>query len=315
MKILNDVELLNLQQERNRLNEEAIAESAAIEDRIIKEQEDARLNEYLEASKFQTNASKLSNLRRSVKSELLEAALDTIFDKCFANTNYNNTEEDNNFNSAIVANFVDGEGVDDLLESYSTKTEFLSDLAKAVNEAADEAMEGVDPDNVDNAAIDSEPKEDLVTYIKGDENIDDISDVIRSNVSRATEDFVQKNINDKYDIKDIMTNTKEKIDAVKTDDEEVDEEIKQEHTMMAKKAIKALNKRPHSIFEQMVINMTEAVLSNDELRKSFTTEAGKLNMNKIIKRTTSYYTFLEMANTLKLTDVNEEYIREAVSLK
>jgi len=297
------------------LAESSIAEKENLKEKEKRILEDARYQAYLNDNRGINNAKKYSAKRTEIKTEFLEAALDTIFDKCFGNTNFDNTDEDNAFNQSIINNYVCNEGVDELLDRFKYKTKFLSELSLIVKEAGEEASQDLDIDSAETYVVDPTLKADLIDNIKGDETVDDITDTIRFKVSRATEDFVQKNVVDKIDIKDIMYNTKEKLDSVKTGDDTLDEEIKQEQTIAAKKSIRKISQRPHSIYEQMVINMTEAILCNDELKESFTLESGKLDMDKIIKRSTSCYTFLEMVNTLKLNKVDDKYIQEALNIK
>lgn len=321
MKNLTDMQLLELYKSNREAEEQAVKEAAAQQERERNAYDKTRLDAYLESNKLVSRSAKYSKLRTSIKTELLEAALNTIFDDCFGNTSFDNSAEDNAFNQTIISNFVSDEGPDNLLDGFSERTEFLSALAKVIREDVKDAMEDIDPtsnaddEEIDGYVLDPEMKNNLVNNIQGDEDLEDVIDVIRFKVSRATEDFIQKNIVDKLNIKDIMYTTKEKLDAVKNGDDVLDDEITQEHTMIAKRAIKEVSKRPHSIFEQMVINLTEQVISNEDIRKVFTLESGKLDMDKIVKRATSYYTFLEMANTLNLINVNEEYIQEAIAMK
>lgn len=302
-------------------NNRALTESAVIEEAAKKEKD--RLDSNDEKLKFfrlnnkETKAVKRAKLKKRIKTELLESALNTIFDDCFGNTDCNNTDQDDAFDSAIISNFINDEGIDELLDRFSESTLFLSNLALVIREAADEAME--DFDNMEDAetdtyVVDPELKEDIIDGIEGDEDLEDITDAIRFKVSRATEDFVQKNIVDKLNIKDIMYTTKERLDAIKNGDDVLDSEIAQEATMAAKRAIKEVAKRPHSVFEQMVINMTEKVLSNEQLKEAFTLEAGQLDMEKIVKRSTSYYTFLEMVETMRMRKVDEAYLKEALEM-
>lgn len=304
-------------------------ENTVIEDANQKEKERIASNEAIlkirrESCAKETKSIKHAKLRNAIKTELMESALNTIFDDCFGNTTFDNTQEDDAFNQSIITNFISDEGTNKLLDSFSERTEFLSNLAFSINEAVDDAMsdfedigEEQEPEtaDTDSYVLDPQLKEDLINNIKGNEELEDIIDVIRFNVSRATEDFIQKNIVDKLNIKDIMYTTKEKLDAIKNGDDVLDKEISQEATIAAKKAIRELGKRPRSIFEQMTINLTERVLSNDQLKEAFTLESGKLDIDKIVKRSTSFYTFLEMVNTLNLRKIDDEYIKEAVLMK
>lgn len=314
MKTLTDLQIVEAAKEKQALLERSISESKAVEKQHRELLEEAVYEQYLKENNAANKASLYLSKKENISSELLQTVLSQIFDGCLGNSICDNTDIDDRFNKSIVANFIQTEGVDVLLDRFSNATNFLSELAILVKEATEEAIEDIDMDAPEAHSIDSEIKDDLLDTIKGDETVEDISDRIKERVSRATDAFIQKNIVDKADIADIMHNTKEKIDGVRTNDAELDQEIKQEYTMAAKKMVRELSERPHSIFEQMVINMTEAILSNEGLKESFVLESGKLDMDKIVKRTVSYYTFLEMVSGLKMKNVDEEYIKEALSM-
>lgn len=266
---------------------------------------DEYYNAYMEDTRYSTNVEMYNTVKEKIYSEILETVLCTLLEGCFSD-NILKVDNTSAFNKSIVANYVNSKDAKELVGSFDNKTLLLSELAIMINESNAEATEDLDIDQAELHNVDPDIAEDIISNLKGNENIEDITDGIRLKVANATEEFINKNIQDKMEIEDIMDRTKENIDSTRTGDPELDEEIKQEHTMLAKSKVKALNNRPRSTFEQMVINMTESVLSNAEAKLEFTTENGKLDMDKIISRTTSQYTFLEMLNTLKIQDVSED---------
>lgn len=315
MKILSDKQILEYSIKKQEEKEFAIKEEYSNLQKQKELQNEATLNEYKNSNKRINEYNNFAKFKSSVKSELLEAGLDLIFDKCFGSSSALLSDEDKSFNSTIVSNFIFEEGVENLLDTFSSKTQLLSELSYYINETVEDALQDIDIDNSDTQVVDSELKEDLLDNINGDETIDDITDVIRSRVSQATEDFIQKNIVDNIDIKDAMYATKQKLDNIKTGDDTLDQEIAKEQTLATKRIIRKITNRPHSVFEQMVINLTESILGEEKLKDSFALESGKLDMDKIVKRSTSYYTFLEMTKALKIKDVNENYIKEALNMK
>jgi hypothetical protein len=315
MKTLNNKELYELHmQNQARLENARLEKEASIQ----KEQQlanKARYDSHLEDVKLANRFNKRVELGNKIKTELLEAALDTIFDMCFGNINCNNTDEDDAFDQTIISNFISDEGINDLLDRFESRTAFLSELTNIIREDSEDMEDDIDDDyDMDSYSVDPDEVEDFIDSIKGNEEIQDIADTIRYRVSRATEDFMQKNLSDKMDIKDIMYDAKEKIDNIRTGDEDSDEAIKQEYTLLAKNKVNSLAKRPHSIFEQMVINLSKSILKDEKLKNKFTLKSGKLDMDTIIKRVTSYYTFLELATSLKMVNNNEKYIEEAIAM-
>lgn len=266
---------------------------------------DEYYNAHMEDAKYTNSVEMYNTIKENIQSEILETALCTIFEKCFSASTLK-TDNTSSFNKSIVANYVKDKNTNEVLDTFATKTLLLSELSIMLREANDEATKDLDPDTAELHNVDPDIVNDIIATIKGDEDIEDITDNIRLKVANATEEFVNKNIQDKFEIQDIMDKAKESIDGTRTGDPELDAEIKQEHTINAKLKVKSLNDRPHSTFEQIVINMTEAVLSNEEAKIGFTAENGSLDMDKIISRSTSQYTFLEMLNTLRIQDVSAD---------
>ena len=81
-----------------------------------------------------------------------------------------------------------------------------------------------------------------------------------------------------------------------------------------KRAIAETAKRPHNIYEQMVINLTEQVLNNEALKEKFTVNK-KLDMDSIVERANSFYTLLETVNTLKIKKLDEDEIMKLIGMK
>ena len=68
----------------------------------------------------------------------------------------------------------------------------------------------------------------------------------------------------------------------------------------------------HNIFDRMVRNISESVIKNEEIKKEFTLENGRLDMNKIVESARCMYTLLEMVSTLKIENVDSQYIEDAL---
>lgn len=251
--------------------------------------------------------------KASLQSYMLEGWLDRVFTHSLGNRASIISEDTKALNKSLIKGFIQEEGADYLLKEMGTRSNMLATVANFINEEVDEQMDKYDEDK--NDTIESDLRSNLYTKLDGSEEFDDVSDTIHQRVSLATQNFIQKNMVDKLNIKDLMNDAKEKIDAVRTGDDETDEMIKQEQTIKMKRNINNISNRPHSIFEQLVINLTEAVLKNDKAKDKFTTENGRLDMDSIVERATSFYTMIEMVNTLHLKEMSQEYIQEMISMK
>jgi len=125
---------------------------------------------------------------------------------------------------------------------------------------------------------------------------------------------IESSINpaDQLTLEDAANKTKEKIDAINTDNEETAEAIKKECTNMYKSQVEHItSSRKRNIYEQMVNQVTSSIVKTESIRESFIVE-GKLDMPKIISKVNVMYTFLEMVNTTKMCKVDERYISEVL---
>ena len=308
------VEMLKAQQES--INE-AAKEPEKSESQKKLEEETKKEKERYENSvayKRKKAIEEKTEFRTKFKSYLVESVLNYVFEHSFGNKTSIMSEDVLNLNKSLVKTFVNEEGVDSLLSTMSTKSNLLAEVAKYVNEETEKVMEEYDETD-SMPAIDDDLRTDLYDKLDGSQDFEDVADTIRQRVSLATSNFINKNMADKIDIKDIMNDTKEKISSVRTGDDETDEQIKTEQTVKMRRAIKNINSRPHSVFEQLVINLTEGVISNPTAKERFTTESGKLDMNAIVERAISMYTLLEMVNTLNLKKMDEDYITSVIDSK
>lgn len=253
--------------------------------------------------------------KNNLQSYMLEGWLDRVFTQSLGNRACIISEDTKALNKSLIKGFIQEEGADYLLKEMGLRSNMLATVAKFINEEVDEQMEEYDESEDKNPCINSDIRTNLYTKLDGSEEFDDVSDTIHQRVSQATQNFIQKNMVDKLNIKELMNNTKEKIDAIRTGDDETDEIIKQEQTIKMKRGISEISNRPHSIYEQIVMNLTEAVLKNDKAKEKFTTENGRLDMDSIVERATSFYTMLEMVNTLHLKEMSHEYIQNMISMK
>lgn len=292
---------------------------AAAADKAVKDKEKEKDNKITEAY-FNSNSYKREKNRKAyqafkedVKLTVLESFLCGIMRECMGNTGIIISDETRGFNHALVSNFIKTEGADELLDRMKTKTRFTSEMAKIIKEDVDEIVNAADPEDPD--TFNTTSSGDFYEKLDAEDDISDITDEIRMRVSLATSEFINKNIADKENIKDIMVATKNKISTIATGDEATDEQIAKESTIRMRHQIQKLSERAHGIYEQIVINLSEQVISNDDLKAKFTTGAGQLDMDRIVESANSYYTLLEMVSSLKLKDIDEAYLEEAVKIK
>lgn len=256
-----------------------------------------------------------SGFRADVKSFMVESTLDYMLNKSFQNKIVVMSEDSKRLAKSLIKQFVVEEGADKILSTMATRSNLLAEAARYIREEVDRECEEHGDDCPDHMTVNPDMKDDLYDKLDGTEEVQDIAEEINNRVSLATQNFIQKNMANKMDIKDLMATTRDKIENVRTGSTETDEEYAQEAAIKMKREISKINNRPHTVYEQLVINVTEAVVKNEDTRKKFTTESGKLNMDAIVERATVLYTMLEMLNSFQIKKMDKEYIQEAISMK
>lgn len=208
---------------------------------------------------------------------------------------------------AMVGDFIK-EDAADILYKMRTKSATLSEMYNLINTTKKKILEADGFDRMDPSTyrIDPVVKDEFFEKL---DNMDteSISNAIRDRVANAVDDFMINNKKDHDRILSVVQMTKDKLDSVQSEPEEV----KESYEYMSKRAISKIRNRKKGIFESMVMAMCESVMKDDQLKEEFA-EGAKLNIPKIIDRIETMYTFIESVNTMNLYDVNEEYMQSVI---
>lgn len=218
-----------------------------------------------------------------------------------------------NRGKAVISSFVIEEGSKKLLDSFSTKTLFLSELADVVKSTHKKVLHDCD-EKAEPFKISASTFKDF--HGKLDTlSTDEITKAVTKRVTMAEEKMIKDNIEDKKKMEDLASKTKERIDKVKASSNEAEKEVKQEHAALYHQAINThVISRKKSILESMVTRMASQVTTN--AMPGFTDKNGKPDMDKIIETSEAMYGVLEMLNTIKAKNFTPEYISEVMdSLK
>lgn len=205
----------------------------------------------------------------------------------------------------LVDNYIEEQGVDRILSSFKGKTFMLSEFARIIESTTKAVVEKADKNNTDTFVIDQEEKDKFFDELNFDD-VDEVSTAIKKRVSDAVDEFMYSNIKQKEELKEILTASKEKMEASRN------EEVRESYNLLAKKAITNLKaKRKVNIFESMVVSLAEASLKNDNLKELYAKD-NKLDMDSIVENVTIMYTFLETLNSAQIHNVNEAYISDVL---
>ena len=237
---------------------------------------------------------------------LVSEAMVHILEKCIPQLNSTFKSQLRN----ICTSFVNEETSYKLVNSFRTKTLFLSELASVIEESQKQIIHGCEgkdsPFKISNSDINK-------FYNKLDNITDNqITKEISSRVAKAEEEFIKNNINDKKELEDLASSTKEKLDSIKNDDSDLENKLKQECTALYKRKVDSIMKRKKGILESIVLRMSNGIITEESMLSSYTKENGKLDMQKIIESSEIMYAFLEMVNTLKIKKVDNNYIKNTL---
>lgn len=196
----------------------------------------------------------------------------------------------------VVTQFIKEEGADRLINSFKTKTLFLSEVNRQIT------------DILSGESIPEDKGDDLKSSFKKglkDTELDDIIDTIRTRVANSLDEFITSNTKDKLKIKEILNQTQEKVNKAKS------EAMKESAEMKAKRAIKDIkNSRSQGLLEYMVNKAGTSAFNEESLRESYIDETGNLIISKLIENCVVAYTLLETLNTTKMKKIDESYIRK-----
>lgn len=201
-----------------------------------------------------------------------------------------------------------------------------SDDKEEKDDESDEDDSEVDEDiNVDDDSLEdnsnddltAETKEEMLNKLEEEEDTDTAIDIIAQRISKAEEEFIKKNADDKQKIEDIVDGINDRINGAKADpnnsDEDV-EELEQEAAIEMKRKInKIRDDRSHTVFEMMVRQLSEGIMNDTgAINEEYTDETGKINMESVVEVAKCVYGFLEFVNTVQLEKVDEAYIKHMI---
>lgn len=248
----------------------------------------------------------------SLKDEFLTEALKGIYLSALNERMYLNSTTMPLAEGLLERYIKENGGADTMMTRMQGKTYLLDRLCEIVEDAEEETKENVDEENPDTQEVPEETKEKLHDEVEGEEDVHKAIEVIAQRISDAEENFIKQNADDKKKIEDIAAQISDRLNAVKSDPdttEETEQEIEQEFALeFAKGKVAVRDNRPRSVFEQMMRNLTESIVLDESLREEYTTDEGKLNIEKIMEATICMYGLLEMDNTLMINRIDAKYI-------
>lgn len=277
-------------------------------------EESNRIREEIENAKLTHQAmfEHYHQYKDDVKKTLLTEALIRIYEGSI----YHINDREKVICEALLSNYINETGTSALLRKMKfSESGILIDIQEKVNEYYQKITEKADPQDLSTQTINPEDVESFWKDIDKTNDVDDITNLIRLRVSDAEEQFVNKNHEDKEDVKTVLKDTSERVAlAKKSNDNDYSEAVEESETRLAKQKIYSIQHEGYrSVFDRMVHTIAESAVKNPEARKNFVQENGRLDMDSIVESARCMYTLLEMVSTLMIEKVDEQYITDTIN--
>lgn len=247
----------------------------------------------------------------NVKKTLVVEFLTNLYEKSM----HNPSERELSVGKAMIGNYVNEIGATQLIKNMkASKSGLLMEVADEIEAFYSKITDGSNAEEVETQTIKPEDLDAFWKKIDKAEDVVDMTDLIRLRVANAEEEFVNRNMEDKENVKTILKQTAERVQNAKEgNDNDYAEQIEESETRLAKDQIyQVQHEAKHNVFDRMVRNLAEAVLGDENAKKEFILENGRLNMDKIVESARCMYTLLEMVSCTKLEKVDQQYIEDTL---
>lgn len=274
----------------------------------IRQSENVAASIYEAAFSREDRERKFDGFKKDVKTYFLKEAMSKVLLGSLPSTI---DESYVNMGKTLVENFINEEGVDNLLRRFSTTSVFLAEMSSIVEESYKSVMEGCDKNNCDSYIIKTSDNDKFYDKLQNMDT-ETMSKTIASKVADAEKEFIQSNVQDRETMETLAQETKDKISSYVHKDANVTESVRLGYEQEYKEKVADISNRPKGILEAMVLKASNNIVADENLRALYVNESGKLDTNRIIDTCEVMYTLLEMVNTAKMRVVDEEYIKNVI---
>ena len=184
----------------------------------------------------------------------------------------------------------------------------------------DEDVDDVEIDDIDldgDGQSDSVEIDQLFKDLEDEEDVHTVIDTIRDRIADAEEKFIKKNAEDKEKVDELLKKINNSVKTIEDidDKDHPKSKIEQEHVQMYRRQINDITENCYmSVFDKMVREVDKAIYKNQSVREAyFTEDNGQVDTEMVVERAKVLYGFLETLNTLKLVNVDNEYIKTVLN--
>ena len=217
----------------------------------------------------------------------------------------------------LVTEFIkENGGYSTIFLKNNANTLFIEALRMNIENHAAVIIEAADSEDPTSLVVDKSNIKDFLDDIAKEPDYESIKDAIKTRVSNAEEEFVANIMSDKEAMNQLIDDTNNRLDAIKSDeniDDTTKEAITKDTTQESTRMIRDLyDKDIKTIFEAMVEKLSKSVIEKESLRESYTLESGKIDIDRIVESVRCMYGFVETVNACKLEKINESYLEDLI---
>lgn len=281
----------------------------AYSEQFEKESEEAAINEsatkygQLEANKIVSESARMRMVDNTNRTEFLSNVKKSLLSECmfklFKESSVTPlTKKDKVVATNLINNFINENGVSELLRNFKTKNFLLSEMNRITNKYYQKVLESCDKaeeECYEKYSVDPDIKDDFYEELE-DLDSSDASKLIKERVADAMDEFIDDNMSNKMDYEDIIKSAKDKMDTMK-DEDMMDE--------CANRAFVEVNTMKHNrtknIFNCMVEKLAKSAYTNDSIHEAYFNEStNTIDMESVVNSCQLMYTMLEMVNTTNM---------------
>lgn len=229
------------------------------------------------------------------------------------------TKQDEVLAKNLINQFITENGAGKLISDFAVKNLTLSEMSRICmrNYAAYlETLQAPETNGVPGREEDymDYKLDDTVadTFYKDLEDLDvsDAGKLIKERVADAINEFIDTNVENKLQYQDIIQSAQDHVRSISGEDN--NEELAEAYISQAKRQIndyKLASRK--NVYHCLVESLAKTIYKDDALKKAYVHEA-TMDMDAVTNSATVIYTMLEMLNTTRMVNMDEEFVNEYI---
>lgn len=253
----------------------------------------------------------IAEFTENVLSFLMESAIETIVNHILEQEG--GDDEDKRLAKSAIHTVMESNDSMEMVNKMATRNVLTSSISAYCIEYTNLIVESAKKEHSCGEEEDIDFKMDKLI---ADDFIEKIKDVvparaiklIRTRVAKSIDDFITQQAQDKATIVDIYNKANEKIKSLPA---ETNESVAADYRRMAKRATNEVYDHPTNFFGAMVQSLGESAIKDKNAM--FVNESGILDSKKVINTNAVVFTVLETVNTLEISTISADDVREMLT--